>query len=143
MDIDPAQPWGVALDYYGRATVTDSGHTVVIRVYDQTLGSPLAPDPITGQYPAVYVSAQIREYGTGDAVLQGFGDVIVNPAGTDPVPPDQTSVPAAVAKAVADFRDRADRYTALCAQWAPPQDTDPSGGDATGTAPVSTDPSGG
>jgi hypothetical protein len=120
MDIDPAQPWGIAIDYFGRAVLTDSGHTVQLRIYDQTLGAPLAPDEITGQYPAVYISAQIRETGDDGAELHGFGDTMINPAGAGPVAPDQTSVPAAVAAAVADFQARTASYAALCAAWPPP-----------------------
>jgi hypothetical protein len=128
MDIDPSQPWGIAIDYYGRATVTDSGHSVQVRIYDQSFGSPLTPDPITGVYPPVYVSAQITETGDGDAELHGYGDITVAPTGSGPVAPDQTSVPAAVAAAVADFASRTAHYAALCAAWTPappPAGTEP------------------
>ncbi|WP_063836107.1 hypothetical protein [Actinacidiphila yeochonensis] len=126
MDIDPSQPWGIAIDYFGRASVADSGHDVAVRIYDQTLGSPLAPDPVTDTYPAVYVTAQISESGSDGTVLTGNGLVYLQPSGTSPVAPDQTSVPAAVAAAVADFQTRATGYAALCATWLQPAD----GGDA-------------
>jgi hypothetical protein len=119
MDIDPSQPWGIAIDYYGRAAVTESGLTVQIRVYDQTSGDPLAPDPFTGLYPTVYVTAQIHESGDGDSRLFGIGDVLVAPTGPGPVVPNQTAVPDAVAAAVADFNSRTANYAALCATWAP------------------------
>lgn len=77
MDIDTTQPWGIALDYFGRATITESGHTVRIRVYDQTMGEPLAPDPLTGTYPQVYVSAQVTETGANFSQLRGYGEVVV------------------------------------------------------------------
>jgi hypothetical protein len=129
MDIDPSQPWGIAIDYYGRATVTDSGHSIDVRITDQTLGGPLVPDPGTGTYPAVHVTAQISEYGDNGAGLTGYGQVYLRPAGTSPVVPDQTSVPTAVAAAVADFQSRAAGYAALCATWLQSGgDTPPTGG---------------
>jgi hypothetical protein len=122
MDIDPAQPWGIAIDYFGRATLTEDGHTVQIRVFDQTLGGPLTADAGTGRYPSVWVGAQITESGeSGGAELYGSGQVVLEPAGTGPVTPDPTAVPAAVAAALADFRARTAAYAALCAAWPAPQ----------------------
>ena len=117
MDIDTTQPWGVAIDYAGRATVTDSGHTVHLRIYDNSLDPVAEPDSLTGQYPPVYVTAQIVERGDQGAELRGFGQVVVAPTGTDPVAPDQSAAQSAVSAAVADFTARAAAWTALCAQW--------------------------
>jgi hypothetical protein len=118
MDIDPTQPWGVAIDYAGRATVTDSGHTVYLRVYDNSLDPVAEPDSLTGQYPPVYVTAQISEHGDLGTEVRGFGQAVVPPSGTDPVLPSQSAAPAAVAAAVADFNARIAAYAALSAQWA-------------------------
>lgn len=117
MDIDTTQPWGVAIDYAGRATVTDSGHTVHLRIYDNSLDPVSEPDSLTGQYPPVYVTAQIGESGDLGAQLRGFGQAVVQPSGTDPVVPDQSAAQEAVAAAVADFNARTAAYAALCAQW--------------------------
>ena len=118
MDIDPTQPWGIAIDYFGRATVTEAGHTVQIRVYDQTMGEPVVPDPYYGTYPTVYINARITEAGDGGTQLYGSGDLMVQPVGTDPVVPNQTAVPDTVAAAVADFEANRANYAALCAAWA-------------------------
>lgn len=117
MDIDTTQPWGIAIDYAGRATVTDSGHTVYVRVYDNSLAPVPQPDSLTGQYPPVYVTAQIIESGGLGSEVRGFGQVVVPPTGTAPVVPDQTAPRAAVAAAVADFDNRIAAYAALCALW--------------------------
>ncbi|MFI8961447.1 ATP-binding protein [Streptomyces sp. NPDC053493] len=119
MNIDPTQPWGVAIDYAGRATVVENGHTFTIRVYDNTLGGALERDPVTGQYPSVQVTAQFAENGAGDAVLRGYGLVTVPGKDGNPAVPDPTAVQRAVAAAVADFDARRDAYTQLCAHWAP------------------------
>lgn len=29
MDIDTSQPWGLAIDFAGRATLTEAGHTIM------------------------------------------------------------------------------------------------------------------
>ncbi|MGW4030260.1 ATP-binding protein [Streptomyces sp. NPDC004838] len=124
MIIDPTQPWGVAIDYAGRATITEGGHTVNIRVYDNSLDLVLRPDPMTGNYPSVYVTASIMEDGAAGISLHGHGDVIVNPQSPNPnpvpVPPNHTAVPTAVAAALTDFETRRAAYAALCATWAPP-----------------------
>ncbi|MFD5323919.1 ATP-binding protein [Streptomyces sp. NPDC127092] len=119
MNTDPTQPWGVAIDYAGRATVTENGHTLTVRVYDNSYGSGLERDPVTGQYPPVYVSAECAEKGTGDAVLRGSGTVTVLAQNGVPAVPDPTAVQRAVAAALADFEARRAAYAALCATWAP------------------------
>ncbi|MFF7437968.1 ATP-binding protein [Streptomyces sp. NPDC008122] len=120
MNIDPTQPWGVAIDYAGRATVTEDGHALSVRVYDNSLGNTVQRDPVTGQYPAVYVTAEVTEKGTGDAVLRGSGLVIVDAKDGAPAVPDQTAAQRAVTAALADFESRRAAYAALCATWAPP-----------------------
>ncbi|MFI8827085.1 ATP-binding protein [Streptomyces sp. NPDC053431] len=119
MNIDPTQPWGVAIDYAGRATVIENGHTLSIRVYDNSFGGALEKDPVTGQYPPVLVNAAFAENGAGDAVLRGNGLVVVSGQNGNPVVPDPTAVQRAVAAALADFEDRRTAYAALCATWAP------------------------
>lgn len=119
MNIDPTQPWGVAIDYAGRAAVTENGHTLDVRVYDNTFGGSLDRDPVTGQYPSVYVTASFAENGTGDAGLRGNGLVVVDARDGAPVVPDPTAVQRAVAAALADFENRRSAYAALCAAWAP------------------------
>ncbi|MER7514784.1 ATP-binding protein [Streptomyces sp. NPDC126499] len=119
MKIDPTQPWGVAIDYAGRAIVTENGHTLNIRVYDNSLGYALDRDPVTGQYPSVYVTAEFNEKGDGDASLRGAGLVTVAARDGAPVVPDATAVQRAVAAALADFESRRAAYAALCAAWAP------------------------
>ncbi|MFE8939046.1 MULTISPECIES: ATP-binding protein [unclassified Streptomyces] len=130
MKTDPAQPWGVAIDYAGRAIVTEGGHTFAVRVYDNTFGSTLEPDSITGAYPSVYVSAHITETGARDAVLRGSGLVVVDARDGAPTVPDASAVERAVAAALADFGARREAYAALCAAWAPPapepEPTDPA-----------------
>ena len=125
MDIDTTQPWGVAIDYAGRATVTDSGHTVHLRIYDNSLDPVSEPDSSTGQYPPVYVTAQISENGALGTQVRGYGQFVVQPVGDAPVTPDQTAAQSAVAAAVADFNSRAGAYADLCAQWPA---TPPAGG---------------
>ncbi|MFE5482081.1 ATP-binding protein [Streptomyces sp. NPDC056527] len=119
MPIDPTQPWGVSIDYAGRATVTDGGHDIDVRVYDNTLGGPLEPDQLTGAYPAVYVTAQVDEHDGTGAALRGYGLVVVDPPDSAPVVPDPAAVQQAVAAALADFETRRAAYAALCATWAP------------------------
>ncbi|MER5208601.1 ATP-binding protein [Streptomyces sp. NPDC002825] len=119
MNIDPTQPWGVAIDYAGRATVTEEGHTLTVRVYDNTMGYTLQRDPVTGQYPSVYVTAEVSEKGTGDAVLRGSGLVVVDAKDGVPAVPDQTAAQRAVTAALADFEARRAACAALCAAWAP------------------------
>ncbi|WP_329281907.1 ATP-binding protein [Streptomyces sp. NBC_00691] len=120
MNIDPTEPWGVAIDYAGRATVTEGGHTVDVRVYDNSLGHALQRDPVTGQYPSVYVTAEVTERGTGDAVLRGSGMVIVDALNGAPVVPDPAASQRAVTAALADFEARRSACATLCAAWAPP-----------------------
>ncbi|MFJ9827285.1 ATP-binding protein [Streptomyces sp. NPDC101160] len=119
MNIDTTQPWGVAIDYAGRAVVSENGHTLNVRVYDNSLGYTLERDPVTGQYPAVYVTAEVNEKGTGDSLLRGSGLVIIQAQNGVPAVPDQTAVQRAVAAALADFESRRAAYAALCATWAP------------------------
>ncbi|MFI8518965.1 ATP-binding protein [Streptomyces sp. NPDC085481] len=120
MNIDPTQPWGVAIDYAGRATVTQDGHTVNIRVHDNSLGYVLERDPVTGQYPSVYITAEITEKDAeGDAVLRGSGVITVNAQDGVPAVPDPTAAERAVTAALADFDNRRAAYAALCATWAP------------------------
>ncbi|MFD4868775.1 ATP-binding protein [Streptomyces sp. NPDC058412] len=120
MNTDPTQPWGIAIDYAGRATVTEGGHTVLVRVYDAGLGGSLEPDPVSG-YPAVYVTAQFTENGDLGAQLRGFGQVVLDPPPTGPVLPDPTAIPTAVAAALTDFASRATAYTTLCHKFSPTQ----------------------
>ncbi|MEU7011793.1 ATP-binding protein [Streptomyces sp. NPDC046332] len=119
MNIDPTQPWGVAIDYAGRAVVTENGHTLNIRVHDNNLGYVLELDPVTGQYPSVYVSAEFTEKSTDDAALRGSGLIIVHARDGVPAVPDPTAVQRAVAAALADFENRRAAYAALCATWVP------------------------
>ncbi|MFJ8664537.1 ATP-binding protein [Streptomyces sp. NPDC093600] len=119
MNTDPTLPWGVAIDYAGRATVTEGGHTLAVRVYDNTLGYTLERDPVTGQYPSVYVTADLDERGEGDSVLRGSGVVVVHAQNSEPAVPDPTAVQRAVEAALADFETRRDAYAALCATWTP------------------------
>ncbi|MFF0747884.1 ATP-binding protein [Streptomyces sp. NPDC004267] len=119
MNIDPTQPWGVTIDYAGRAVITENGHTLNVRVYDNSLGYTLERDPVTGQYPAVYVTAEVNEKGTGDSLLRGSGLVIIQAQNGVPAVPDQTAVQRAVGAALADFEARRAAYAALCATWAP------------------------
>ncbi|MFF0433068.1 ATP-binding protein [Streptomyces sp. NPDC004327] len=119
MNIDPTQPWGVTIDYAGRAVITENGHTLNVRVYDNSLGYTLERDPVTGQYPAVYVTAEVNEKGTGDSLLRGSGLVIIQAQNGVPAVPDQTAVQRAVGAALADFESRRAAYAALCATWAP------------------------
>ncbi|MFI9545282.1 ATP-binding protein [Streptomyces sp. NPDC052016] len=117
MDIDTSQPWGLAIDYAGRATLTEAGHTVYVNVSDTSFNSIIAPDSITGTYSPVTITAQFSETGDNGAVLRGTGRVTVMPVGTDPVVPDRTAVQRAVAAALADFRANTAAYVALCAAW--------------------------
>ncbi|MFB7112986.1 ATP-binding protein [Streptomyces sp. NPDC056190] len=119
MNIDPTQPWGVAIDYAGRATVTEGGHTIDVRIYDNTLGGALEPDPLTGEYPAVYVTAQVGESGEAGSMIRGSGFAVLTPQAGRPVAPDPDAVPTAVEAALADFENRRAGYAALCATWAP------------------------
>ncbi|MGW6389375.1 ATP-binding protein [Streptomyces sp. NPDC055103] len=126
MNIDPTQPWGVAIDYAGRASVTEGGHTLSVRVYDSGLGYALELDPITGQYPSVYVSAEFSRTGTGDATLRGYGLAVVEAKDGVPVVADPTAVQRAVTAALADFEARRAAYASLCATWAPAPEPEPA-----------------
>ncbi|WP_432116478.1 ATP-binding protein [Streptomyces sp. S1] len=119
MNIDPTQPWGVVIDYAGRATVTEDGHTLSVRVYDNGLGHALERDPITGEYPSVSVTAELARTGTGDAVLRGYGLAVVAARDGVPAVPDPTAVRRAVTAALADFENRRAAYASLCETWAP------------------------
>ncbi|MFH0180782.1 ATP-binding protein [Streptomyces cacaoi] len=129
MDIDPTQPWGLAIDYAGRATLTEGGHTIHVNVSDTSLSSVIGPDSISGTYSPVNVTAQFTEAGEGGAVLRGTGRITIMPVGADPVVPDRTAVQRAVAAALTDFATNAATYVALCAQWQ--QDDGNSDGDGT------------
>ncbi|MFE5794714.1 ATP-binding protein [Streptomyces sp. NPDC056503] len=122
---DPTQPWGVAIDYAGRGTVAENGHTVTLRLYDNTLGGPLELDPMTGEYPAVYVTAQVDENGAGGAQLRGYGLAMVQPSNGRPAVPDPAAVVRAVAAALADFETRRAAFATLCATWAPAPEAEP------------------
>lgn len=117
MDIDTSQPWGVAIDYAGRATLTEAGHTIHVNVSDSSLSNVIEPDSITGTYSPVNITAQFTENAADGAVLRGSGLVTVMPVGTGPVVPDQTAVQRAVAAALADFDARVAAYVDLCALW--------------------------
>ncbi|MCX4811624.1 ATP-binding protein [Streptomyces sp. NBC_01239] len=132
MDIDPTQPWGLAIDFAGRATITEAGHTVYVNVSDSSYNTVIAPDSVTGLYSPVTVTAQFTESGPNAATLRGSGRVTVLPIGTNPVVPDPTAPQQAVAAALANFVDNTTAYTALCAKWTPPE-TDPGDGDGTST----------
>jgi hypothetical protein len=131
MDIDPTQPWGLAIDYAGRATLTESGHTIHVNVSDTSLSSVVGPDSISGTYSPVNVTAQFTETGEGGAVLRGTGRITIMPVGTDPVVPDPTAVQRAVADALTDFAASAAAYVALCARWQPDEGAE----DGDGTTP--------
>ena len=124
MDIDTTQPWGLAIDFAGRATITESGHTVYVKVSDTSLSDIIGPDSITGTYSPVNITAQLTESGTNNSVLRGVGRITVSPVGTDPVVPDLTAIPRAVAAALTNFEQNTAAYTTLCAKW-PPTTTDP------------------
>ncbi|GAA3374269.1 hypothetical protein GCM10020367_37500 [Streptomyces sannanensis] len=127
MNIDPAQPWGLAIDYAGRATVTEGGHTLGVRIYDNTLGGALEPDSLTGEFPPVYVTAQIGESGEAGSVIRGSSFVVLTPQAGQPVVPDPNAVRDAVEAALADFENRRAAYAALCATWTPaPPAPDPA-----------------
>ncbi|MFF9341652.1 MULTISPECIES: ATP-binding protein [unclassified Streptomyces] len=125
MTPDPTQPWGVAIDYAGRGSVVEQGHAVTVRLYDNSLGGPLELDPMTGEYPAVYVSAQVTENGTAGAQLRGYGLAMVQPTGGRPAVPDPEAVARAVASALTDFETRRASYATLCAAWTPVTDPEP------------------
>ncbi|MEU9151665.1 ATP-binding protein [Streptomyces sp. NPDC048417] len=142
MDIDTSQPWGLAIDFAGRATLTEAGHTIHVNVSDTSLSDIIGPDSITGTYSPVNITAQFTETGANNSVLRGYGRVTVLPVGTDPVLPDQTAVQRAVATALANFVQNTAAYTALCANWPPSEDgsgddsgegSDIGGTDTTGT----------
>ncbi|WP_405973602.1 ATP-binding protein [Streptomyces sp. NBC_00988] len=132
MDIDTTQPWGLAIDFAGRATITEAGHTVYVNVSDSSYNSVIAPDSVTGIYSPVTVTAQFTESGTNSSALRGSGRVSVMPVGTAPVIPDQTAIQRAVAAALADFVDSTAAYTALCTKWTPTDDGSGDGGDGSG-----------
>ncbi|MFZ3472268.1 ATP-binding protein [Streptomyces sp. 4.24] len=119
MNIDPNLPWGIAIDYAGRATLAEAGHTVQVRVYDAGLGDTLEPDPVSG-YPSVYVTAQFTETGELGTQLRGSGQIVLDPPAEGPVAPDRTAVAAAVAAALADFEARVTAYTTLCTRFTTP-----------------------
>ncbi|WP_314223374.1 ATP-binding protein [Streptomyces zaehneri] len=133
MDIDPTQPWGLAIDYAGRATLTESGHTIHVNVSDTSLSSVIGPDSISGTYSPVNVSAQFTETGEGGTVLRGTGRITIMPVGADPVVPDPTAVQRAVTEALTDFATNAAAYVALCSRWQP--DDGAEDGDGTTPAP--------
>ncbi|MEV1068006.1 ATP-binding protein [Streptomyces sp. NPDC050263] len=135
MDIDPTQPWGLAIDYAGRATLTENGHTIHVNVSDTSLSSIIGPDSITGTYSAVNITAQFTRSGEGGVALRGYGRITVMPVGTEPVVPDRTAIQRAVAAALADFETDRAAYAALCARWQPGDGSEEGEGDDTDTAP--------
>ncbi|MGA5063130.1 ATP-binding protein [Streptomyces exfoliatus] len=127
MNIDPTQPWGLVIDYAGRATVLENGHTLSVRVFDNSLGYTLERDPFTGQYPSVQVTAEFSKAGgNGDATLRGYGLAVVEAKDGVPAVPDPTAVQRAVAAALADFEARRSAYAELCATWAPAPEPEPT-----------------
>ncbi|MEU2547449.1 ATP-binding protein [Streptomyces roseolus] len=135
MTPDPTQPWGLAIDYAGRGSVVEQGHAVAVRLYDNSLGGPLELDPMTGEYPAVHVTAQVTENGTAGAQLRGYGLAVVQPTGGRPAEPDPDAVVRAVTSAVTDFETRRTAFAALCAAWAPAPEPAPDPAPAPGPAP--------
>lgn len=136
MDIDTTQPWGLAIDFAGRATLTEAGHTIHVNVSDTSLSDIIGPDSFTGTYSPVNVTAQFTESGTDNSVLRGYGRVTVAPVGTDPVVPDQTAIQRAVAAALDRFAENTAAYAALCATWT-------EGAGSPGTGDSSSDPAAG
>ena len=112
-------PWGIPIAYDGRAIVAQAGHTIHVRVYDTAGEGSLTPQPMTGRYPTVYVSATFTESGDLGAVLRGYGEVILQPEGANPVVPDPTAIGAAIADALANFAAQAAAYATLTSTWPP------------------------
>jgi hypothetical protein len=117
MDIDTTPPWGLAVDFAGRATLAEAGHTIHVNVSDTSLSDVIGPDSITGTYSPVNITAQFTESGANNSVLRGYGRVTVLPVGTAPVVTDQTAIQRAVAAALTNFEQNTAAYSALCAQW--------------------------
>ena len=138
MDIDTTQPWGLAVDFAGRATLTEAGHTIHVNVTDTSLSDIIGPDSITGTYSPVSITAQFTEPGTNNSVLRGYGRVTVLPVGTDPVVPDQTAIQRAVAAALTNFADNTAAYTALCTKWTSTDDGSGDSGTDDSGIPIST-----
>ncbi|WP_051800879.1 hypothetical protein [Streptomyces sp. NRRL F-525] len=130
MDIDTTQPWGLAIDFAGRATITEAGHTIYVNVSDSSYNSIIAPDSISGTYAPVTVAAQFTEWGANGSAIRGSARTTIMPIGTAMVVPDQTAVQSVVAAALANFVDNTASYTALAAKWTPSND-DPGDGDGT------------
>ncbi|MFF5144040.1 ATP-binding protein [Streptomyces sp. NPDC013157] len=131
MDIDTSQPWGLAIDFAGRATLTEAGHTVHVNVSDTSLSDIIGPDSITGTYSPVNITAQFTESGANNSVLRGYGRVTVLPVGTAPVVPDQTAIQRAVAAALTNFADNTAAYTTLCTKWTSTDDGSSGDGNTT------------
>ncbi|MFI2430261.1 ATP-binding protein [Streptomyces sp. NPDC018693] len=139
MDIDPTQPWGLAIDYAGRATLVEAGHTIHINVSDSGFSSVIGPDSITGTYLPVNISAEFTETGPRGVTLRGYGRVTVHPVGTAPVVPDQSAIQRAVTEALTDFNSNTAAYLTLCTTWTPnPGDDEPP----TDPSPNEPDPEG-
>ncbi|WP_416966071.1 ATP-binding protein [Streptomyces sp. Agncl-13] len=131
MDIDTTQPWGLAIDFAGRATITEAGHTIYVNVSDSSYNSVIAPDSVSGTYAPVTVAAQFTETGTNGAAIRGSARTTIMPIGTAMVVPDQTAIQSVVAAALANFVDNTASYTTLAAKWTPSTD-DPGDGDGDG-----------
>lgn len=131
MDIDTTQPWGLAIDFAGRATITEAGHTIYVNVSDSSYNSIIAPDSISGTYAPVTVAAQFTEWGANGAAIRGSARTTIMPIGTAMVVPDQTAIQTVVAAALANFAENTAIYTALAAKWTP-QDDGSGDGDGDG-----------
>lgn len=131
MDIDTTQPWGLAIDFAGRATITEAGHTIYVNVSDSSYNSIIAPDSISGTYAPVTVAAQFTEWGANGSAIRGSARTTIMPIGTAMVVPDQTAIQTVVAAALANFVENTAAYTTLAAKWTPPADGD---GDSEPTA---------
>ncbi|WP_327401954.1 ATP-binding protein [Streptomyces sp. NBC_01288] len=131
MDIDTTQPWGLAIDFAGRATITEAGHTIYVNVSDSSYNSIIAPDSISGTYAPVTVAAQFTEWGANGSAIHGSARTTIMPIGTAMVVPDQTAIQTVVATALANFVENTAIYTALAAKWTPSND-DPGDGDGSG-----------
>ncbi|MFJ9246054.1 ATP-binding protein [Streptomyces sp. NPDC101776] len=144
MDIDTTQPWGLAIDFAGRATIVEAGHTVYVNVSDSSYNSIIAPDSVSGTYAPVTVAAQFTETGANGSAIRGSARTTIMPIGTAMVVPDQTAIQNVVAAALANFVDNTAAYTALSAKWTPDDggsgDDGGDGGSGDGETPDSATP---
>ncbi|WOX11816.1 ATP-binding protein [Streptomyces sp. N50] len=141
MDIDTTQPWGLAIDFAGRATITEAGHTIYVNVSDSSYNSIIAPDSVSGTYAPVTVAAQFTEWGANGSAIRGSARTTIMPIGTAMVVPDQTAIQTVVASALANFVENTAAYTTLAAKWTPPTDGSGEGdGDGDGDGDGTEDP---